>query len=49
MRDELREIFLLYGSPGQWERLQGEIASVRAEKKRQVKTIRDAKERRKQL
>lgn len=33
MRNELREIFALYGSPGQWERLQGEIAAVRAAKK----------------
>ena len=33
MRNELREIFLLYGSAGQWERLQAEIASVRAKKK----------------
>lgn len=47
MRDQLREIFLLYGSPGQWERLQGEIASARAEKKRQLKQIEEEKERRK--
>lgn len=39
MRDQLREIFLLYGSPGQWERLQGEIASARAEKKKELKRI----------
>ena len=37
MRNELREIFLLYGSAGQWERLQAEIASVRAKKKKQLK------------
>jgi hypothetical protein len=30
MRDELRSIFQLYGKPGQWERLQAEIASERA-------------------
>ena len=38
MRNELREIFALYGRlNSQWERLQAEIASVRAEKKRQLK------------
>ena len=37
MRNELREIFLLYGSAGQWERLQAEIASVRAKKKKQLR------------
>ena len=31
-RDELRSLFLLYGAPGQWERLQAEIASVRKER-----------------
>jgi len=30
MRDELRSIFMLYGTMGQWERLQAEIASERA-------------------
>lgn len=30
MRNELRSIFQLYGKPGQWERLQAEIASERA-------------------
>ena len=49
MRDEMREIFLLYGSAGQWERLQAEIASVRAKKKKQLREIRDAQERRKTL
>ena len=33
IRDEMREMFLLYGSPGQWERLQKEIA---IERKRQA-------------
>jgi|TARA_Y100000015_G_scaffold5765_1_gene5196 hypothetical protein len=33
IRDEMREMFLLYGSPGQWERLQKEIAT---ERKRQA-------------
>ena len=49
MRNELREIFLLYGSAGQWERLQGEIASVRAKKKKELREIRDAQERRKTI
>lgn len=33
IRDEMREMFALYGSPGQWERLQKEIAT---ERKRQA-------------
>jgi len=33
IRDEMREMFLLYGSAGQWERLQKEIA---VERKRQA-------------
>ena len=33
IRDEMREMFLLYGAPGQWERLQNEIAT---ERKRQA-------------
>ena len=33
IRDEMRSMFLLYGSPGQWERLQKEIA---IERKRQA-------------
>ena len=33
IRDEMREMFLLYGAPGQWERLQKEIAF---ERKRQA-------------
>ena len=49
MRDQLREIFLLYGSPGQWERLQGEIASARAEKKKELKRLEQEKERRKTI
>ena len=32
----MREMFLLYGSPGQWERLQKEIA---VERKRQADFI----------
>ena len=33
IRDEMRQMFLLFGSPGQWERLQKEIAT---ERKRQT-------------
>ncbi len=36
MRDELRSMFLLYGAPGQWERLQKIIAHARAEKKKEL-------------
>mgnify|MGYP003121868610 FL=1 len=39
MRDEMREIFLLYGSAGQWERLQAEIAEHRARKKEEIKEM----------
>ena len=39
----------MYGSAGQWERLQAEIASVRAAKKKQLRDMRDAQERRKTL
>jgi ATP phosphoribosyltransferase regulatory subunit HisZ len=49
MRNELREIFALYGSPGQWERLQGEIAAVRAAKKKHLRQIEDAKQARKTI
>jgi hypothetical protein len=34
MRKELRSIFQLYGKPGQWERLQAEIANERVEIKK---------------
>ena len=34
LKDELRSIFRLYGSPGQWERLQATIAQARAEHKK---------------
>ena len=37
IRDEMREMFLLYGSAGQWERLQKEIA---VERKRQADFLR---------
>lgn len=39
MRKEMREIFLLYGSAGQWERLQAEIAEHRAKKKEQLREM----------
>tara|TARA_R100000781_G_scaffold27044_1_gene20088 strand:- start:514 stop:966 length:453 start_codon:yes stop_codon:yes gene_type:complete len=34
MHDQLRSLFLLHGSPGQWERLQASIARGRAEQKK---------------
>tara|TARA_R100000234_G_C4900278_1_gene135316 strand:+ start:106 stop:564 length:459 start_codon:yes stop_codon:yes gene_type:complete len=34
IRDEMRELFLLFGSPGQWERLQKEIANERVRRKK---------------
>ena len=34
LKEELRSIFSLYGSPGQWERLQATIAQARAEHKK---------------
>ena len=34
MRNELRQIFQWHGKPGQWERLQAEIANERAEIKK---------------
>ena len=36
LRKELREIFALYGKPGQWERLQAEIARQRALQKEEL-------------
>lgn len=36
MRKELRSIFQIYGKPGQWERLQAEIASERARIQKQL-------------
>ena len=36
MRSELRTTFMLYGKPGQWERLQAEIASERARIKKHL-------------
>ena len=45
MRKEMREIFLLYGSAGQWERLQAEIAEHRAKKKQQLREMERIKRR----
>ena len=36
LKDELRSLFLLYGSAGQWERLQATIAQARAEYRKQL-------------
>lgn len=36
MRKELRSIFQIYGKPGQWERLQAEIANERARIQKQL-------------
>jgi len=36
MRKELRQIFKWYGKPGQWERLQAEIAAERARIQKQL-------------
>ena len=45
MRKELRQIFQLYGKPGQWERLQAEIANERAEIKKALEAEAERKER----
>ena len=45
MRKELRSIFQLYGKPGQWERLQAEIANERAEIKKALEEEAERKER----
>tara|TARA_R100001463_G_scaffold33687_2_gene74451 strand:- start:1068 stop:1520 length:453 start_codon:yes stop_codon:yes gene_type:complete len=45
MRNELRSIFQLYGKPGQWERLQAEIANERS----QIKKALEAEAKRKDL
>ena len=36
LKDELRSMFQLYGSAGQWERLQATIARARAEHKKRL-------------
>jgi len=45
IRDEMRELFLLFGSPGQWERLQKEIANERVRRRKALQEA-DAKKRR---
>ena len=45
IRDEMRELFLLFGSPGQWERLQKEIASERVRRKQALKALAEKKRR----
>ena len=45
LKDELRSLFLLHGSFGQWERLQATIASARAEHRKQLKELRRIKDR----
>ena len=37
LRNEMRSLFQLYGSPGQWERLQQTIAEERARQQRALK------------
>lgn len=46
LRDEMRSLFQLYGSPGQWERLQQVIAEERA---RQQKALKLAQHKRDQM
>ena len=41
----MRELFLLFGSPGQWERLQKEIASERVRRKQALKALAEKKRR----
>lgn len=36
LRDEMRSVFMLYGKPGAWERLQAEIARQRAMQKQEL-------------
>lgn len=45
LKDELRSMFLLYGAPGQWERLQATIATARAEHKKYLKEQQKIKDR----
>ena len=49
IRDEMREMFLLYGSPGQWERLQKEIAIERKRQATLLKQKIDAARRKKNI
>ena len=45
----MREMFLLYGSPGQWERLQKEIATERKRQATLLKQKIDAARRKKNI
>ena len=45
MRNELRSMFRLFGKPGQWERLQAEIAAERARIKKELEIEAAKKER----
>ena len=45
MRNELRSMFLLYGKPGQWERLQSEISTERGRIKKELAIQQKIKER----
>ena len=44
MRNELRSLFALYGKPGQWERLQAEIARERAAIKAELERLEKRRE-----
>ena len=44
LRDELRSLFQLYGSPGQWERLQQTIAEERARQQRALRLAQHKKD-----
>src|SRR5210317_1635418 len=45
LKDELRSLFMLHGSYGQWERLQATIAQARAEHQKQLKEQQRIKDR----
>jgi len=45
MRNELRQAFLYFGKPGQWERLQAEIANERALIKKRLQEEAERRER----
>tara|TARA_Y100000996_G_C22519285_1_gene641768 strand:+ start:272 stop:730 length:459 start_codon:yes stop_codon:yes gene_type:complete len=44
LRNEMRSLFQLYGSPGQWERLQQTIAEERARRQRALKLAQHKRE-----
>tara|TARA_X000001316_G_C918099_1_gene32268 strand:- start:292 stop:750 length:459 start_codon:yes stop_codon:yes gene_type:complete len=45
LKDELRSLFMLHGSYGQWERLQATIAQARAEHRKQLQEKQKIRER----